>query len=190
MQVCTSLDTNAWINERVPWSGTGSALTATVETTGKSNLFFRVLVLDTDSDGDGATDWEEIAAGFNPNSTPGTGDFEAIESALNAPNILTISASKSLAVVEGSIPGSFTISRTEIFTRQGDLHAGRHGDSGSSFSTVAAFRDDPLRAQFRHHSDHADSWRHGGPIPDCYADPSATKRLCHKSVSLLYWFVW
>src|SRR4029450_10263811 len=47
----------AWTNVGAALAGNGGALTATVDGAG-TEKFFRVLVLDVDTDGDGVTDWE------------------------------------------------------------------------------------------------------------------------------------
>jgi uncharacterized protein (DUF1800 family) len=76
-------------------TGTGGEVEATVAATG-STRFYRVYVLDVDTDSDGVTDFEEILAGFNPNSPTSFGasgltDKEALLAALNPATTNTVS---------------------------------------------------------------------------------------------------
>jgi uncharacterized protein (DUF1800 family) len=49
------------------YPGTGDEMAATTPRPGTATAFFRVVVADVDTDGDGLTDWEEIEAGHDPN---------------------------------------------------------------------------------------------------------------------------
>ena len=53
-------------------AGTGGVLEATTPRPAEGRAFFRVVAADVDTDGDGLTDWEEIAAGHDPNADHAT----------------------------------------------------------------------------------------------------------------------
>ena len=74
------------------YSGTGGEVEATITNPGAAG-FFRVYVQDVDTDKDGVTDYEEILAGFNPNSPTSFGasgltDKEALLAALNPATVI------------------------------------------------------------------------------------------------------
>ncbi len=61
--------------------------------------FYRVIVLDLDSDGDGVGDWAEKIAGYNPNNAntsgvPGENDLTVLSSAVATSGVVTVSATK------------------------------------------------------------------------------------------------
>ncbi len=94
LQSCISLDTRTWDNAGPVYSGTGGELEATLATGGPAR-FFRVKVQDVDTDGDGVTDYEEILAGFNPNSptsfaSSGLNDKAALLAALNPSTVNSV----------------------------------------------------------------------------------------------------
>lgn len=104
-------------------TGNGSPLTAHVEGVPGQPLFSRVAVTDMDSDGDGLSDWEERASGFNParvyseglgstsTSNPQT-DFHRLNATLNASaNTLTIAAADPAMSEDWPDPGRFVIRR-------------------------------------------------------------------------------
>ncbi len=100
--------------------GTGGEMTATVPKS--SGEYFRVLVQDVDSDGDGVSDWEEIVLGFDPNNSHsgglnGVDDLTAITRGLSATNVVTVVATDAAATEPGSAnqtvdTGTFTIIRS------------------------------------------------------------------------------
>src|ERR1043166_6236917 len=59
VQSCTNLAQGVWINEGGLLAGNASQLTAIIPAA-SSAKFFRVIVTDVDSDGDGAPDWDEL----------------------------------------------------------------------------------------------------------------------------------
>ena len=101
--------------------GTGSDVTLTA--TKGTNKFFRVLVHDLDSDGDMASDWAEVAAGYDKNNANSGGassprDDVVLTSAIPSSNVVTVTVTKSNALQPAnalSAPietGSITISRS------------------------------------------------------------------------------
>jgi len=90
-----SLDAGTWSDIGALHTGTGGEVEATVAAPGTTK-FFRVYVLDVDTDNDGVTDYEEILAGYNPNSPTSFGasgltDKEALLAALNPSTVNTVS---------------------------------------------------------------------------------------------------
>ncbi|MHA3775303.1 DUF1800 family protein [Verrucomicrobiota bacterium sgz303538] len=122
VQSAANLSGTAWANVGSPLAGSGGDVTTIVSAAGAAQKFYRVLVQDVDSDGDGVTDWEELALGYDPNSSHSSGvngadDFASITHALQAPNVITISAVEPAAAESGVKPGAFLI------TRSGNLNA-------------------------------------------------------------------
>ena len=127
LQTSTGLGTSAvWsvLSPSVTAMGTGADVTLTAPK-GGSNSFFRVLVQDVDTDGDGATDWAEKAIGYNPNSATSDGthaDGAAISSALAAENVVTIATTKATATQPPDSNTPATDLATVTITRSGNLH--------------------------------------------------------------------
>ncbi len=104
-----------WVNEGAEIPGTGAQVAATCPANG-SRMFLRVVVKDHDSDGDGATDWEEIQAGTNPTNwdTDGDGrnDKILVQGLATAPSsVVNVTASRTWMHEGTSRPGQFLISR-------------------------------------------------------------------------------
>src|ERR1041384_254564 len=120
VQSCTNLAQGVWINEGGLLAGNASQLTAIIPAA-SSAKFFRVIVTDVDSDGDGAPDWDELQVGFDPNkySTRGDGidDRTAIQNALTSTNVVTVRAVNPFASMDGPVAGALQI------TRSGNLNA-------------------------------------------------------------------
>ena len=100
-----SLEAGTWGDIGALHSGTGGEMEATVAAPATAR-FFRVYVQDVDTDNDGVTDYEEILAGFNPNSPTSFGasgltDKEALLAALNpaAANTVSVHAADDAATV-------------------------------------------------------------------------------------------
>ena len=113
-----------WTNRGTALAGNGDALTTTVDEPGTEH-YFQVLVLDADSDGDGVTDWEEITAGFDPNSSHSNGsggpdDLAALTAALRAPNVITITATPQ-SIAEPAGNGGSAQSAELLVRRSGGL---------------------------------------------------------------------
>ncbi len=82
----------------------------------ETNQFFRVLVQDIDSDGDGVSDWVERVVGLNPNSpqtVPGVDDLTYLNEQLTRPSVVTIAAATPFASEDGPSAGKLTVSRTQ-----------------------------------------------------------------------------
>ncbi|MDB6172106.1 MAG: hypothetical protein JWL59_1417 [Chthoniobacteraceae bacterium] len=121
IQTKPTLSAPAWINLPGPQSiGNGGDIIVTIPNPAQN--FYRVLVQDIDSDGDGVNDWEELTLGFNPNTShsgglDGPDDRTAIAQGLVARNSLSLSATTPLASEAALISGVFTL------TRKGGLNA-------------------------------------------------------------------
>ncbi len=90
-----SLGPAPWSDIGAVHSGTGGEVEATIAAPGTAR-FFRFYVQDVDTDNDGVTDYEEVLAGFNPNSPTSFGasgltDKEAMLAALNPAAVNTVS---------------------------------------------------------------------------------------------------
>ena len=80
-----------------------------------TNLFFRVLVQDHDADNDGASDWAETVAGYDPENALDGGDA-VLSSVLATSDVVTVTVTKPNAIqpLAGLAPvetGSITLSR-------------------------------------------------------------------------------
>lgn len=106
---------------------------ATLDAPYAVNTFFRVLVQDVDTDGDGVSDWAEMKLGLDPNSTQSNGstdaygrpllDSEYASNNFNGENIVTVSAvgddaqaTQPDAGQTATDLGAFTITRTGLPT--------------------------------------------------------------------------
>ncbi len=86
------------------------------------NTFYRVVVQDLDTDGDGVGDWAETIAGYDPNSptTNGTPDAVALAGSIAVSNVVTVKVNKPIAtqpVDSLTAPietGSITVSRSGL----------------------------------------------------------------------------
>ena len=93
-EIRSSSDLSAWSSAEQGIPGTGVPLVRMLgPATGRA--FFKVEVSDADSDGDGASDWEELVIGFDP-STDRTGRYEEtdaqrIATGIAAANVITVS---------------------------------------------------------------------------------------------------
>ncbi len=122
VQTSDTVDAAAlWTNLGGPLLGDGTVLSATFGVASGAKKFFRITVSDMDSDGDGVTDWEERALGFDPyrpdTFNTGLGDKQVILNALASANTITV------AVVDGVASKSPLDTATLRFTRAGNLNA-------------------------------------------------------------------
>jgi len=133
--------------------GTGAPLTFTSNTTATPRLFTRVKAADVDSDGDLLTDWEELAAGFDPVRmfTEGLGnsstnpavritDFERVRDLLagTAAHTVTIAAADPAMAENWPDPGVVVIRRTGRLTPVTvGFTLGGTATSGSDYATPA-----------------------------------------------------
>ena len=88
--------------------------------------FYRVLVEDLDTDGDGVSDWAEKVVGFDPNNTHSRGsvqdDRTTLTAALAAENIVTITATEATATQPPDALTAATDTATFTITRGGTLN--------------------------------------------------------------------
>ncbi len=80
------------------------------------NSFYRIRVDELDTDGDGVSDWSEIAVSLNPNSletVPGVPDRTFVTQQLALPSTVTIKATKPFASEDGPDAGVITIERAQ-----------------------------------------------------------------------------
>lgn len=117
VQKTVLLSPPGWVTANPLTGGAGGDLTVTLPAAGATGFFYRVVVQDMDSDGDGVNDWEEIQLGFDPKSTHSNGlsavdDLTAITQALQATNTVSISAVTPNASEAGLAPGVFVVTRT------------------------------------------------------------------------------
>lgn len=105
----------SWESLAGPIRGNGGPMTLRADITGKPHSFFRMAVWDTDSDGDGLTDWEEIRMGYDPelasSSLTGTDDRTEFVALLDTLPSLSIQAREPVAIVEEWLQGELVVSR-------------------------------------------------------------------------------
>ncbi len=102
LQKSPALSPPGWVAEGTTKPGTGEALTVTIPAAGAAQYFYRVVVQDLDSDGDGVNDWEEITLGFDPKNAYSNGlsaanDLATITAALGATNVVSVTVADSSA---------------------------------------------------------------------------------------------
>jgi len=128
MQSTTTVsDPNSWTAVSPPATVIGNTTTSTqtlsTAVTGPS-VFYRILVQDADSDGDGVSDWAEIAIGYDPNNAHTNGattdDHTALTADFLTENIVTVVVMKPTATQPAS--GAATDVGTVVITRGGNLH--------------------------------------------------------------------
>ncbi len=110
----------SWSNLGTVRLSDGSDMTATFGTGSGVKQFFRLVVTDFDSDGDGVNDWEERQLGFDPfradTFNTGLGDKQVILNMLAATNVVSVD------VVDGNATKAFGDTATLRFTRAGNLN--------------------------------------------------------------------
>jgi hypothetical protein len=107
------------------WQNAGGAIVAKdSESTiwlegGTSSQMVRFTITDIDSDGDGASDWDEIVTGFDPyliqTSGDGTHDSDAIQKLLDEPVRYTLKARRPIAMLGSGEPGLVELRRVSGF---------------------------------------------------------------------------
>ena len=104
-----------------PWTtnlslvASGGTEAASLSSTNGPARFFRLVVDDTDSDGDGLTDWEERALGFNPTSAHSDRqdalDYLRATNAISAPSVVTLGTLDPLMTERWPDPGLVAVRR-------------------------------------------------------------------------------
>jgi len=120
VQSTGSLSPASWSNTGTPLAGNDGHLTATITLPGATQKYYRVVVADVDSDGDGVNDWEEMKLGLDPFSTSTDGsqaDLAVATNNLGPTSTVTINAADDVATEPtGTNPATdlatFNISRT------------------------------------------------------------------------------
>lgn len=103
----------------------GDGTSKTLSIAQSPGTYYRVVVQDLDTDGDGVSDWAETIAGYDPNSSNTSGvaggnDHTALTAAVAASNVVTVTVTKPSAtqpVDALTAPvetGSITVSRTGL----------------------------------------------------------------------------
>ena len=96
--------------------GTGAEMSDTVTISG-TGTFYRIAVFDKDTDGDGVSDWEEIATGLDPENDHshglgGAADLAWLTGALTTPSVVSIVAPVN-ELPEGTLySATYTVTRT------------------------------------------------------------------------------
>ncbi|MCW1925344.1 DUF1800 family protein [Luteolibacter arcticus] len=93
----------SWVTLPGQHAGVAGDLSVTTPRPLATTAFFRVIVADVDTDGDGLTDWEEIQTGFNPNAG---NDMAALTAALQATSTITITTADAEATEPTSGPAA------------------------------------------------------------------------------------
>ncbi len=118
-QMSETLDAGTWMNEGASLLGDGTLKSGKCALMG-DRMFLRMQIGDTDSDGDGVSDWEEFTSGMSASmaDTDGDGipDNQIIAARMSAGNAVTVVATDAYASELGPNSGTFTL------TRQGNLN--------------------------------------------------------------------
>ena len=135
LQSTTNLtDPTAWtlVSPAVQVVGTGAAqaLTLPAPVPNANGIvtptFYRIVVQDLDTDGDGVSDWAEGVTGFDPTTAhtngAATDDHTALVADLAQENVVTVSAVKSTATQPVNAATAATDTATITITRGGTLH--------------------------------------------------------------------
>ena len=123
----TLTDPTTWttVSAVTPVSGDGTPKTFTV-VQGTAATFYRVVVQDQDTDGDGVSNWAEIVTGFDPTTAHTHGatedDHTALVNDLAQENVVTVAATKATATQPANTSTVATDTATITITRGGTLH--------------------------------------------------------------------
>ncbi len=120
-------DPGSWtaVASAAPVTGDGTTKTLTTTQPG-TPTFYRVVVQDQDTDGDGLSDWAERITGFDPTTAHTHGasedDHTALVNDLAQENVVTVSATKPTATQPANAATPATDDATITITRGGTLH--------------------------------------------------------------------
>ncbi len=116
----------AALTPNVQTVGDGTARTLAAPQAAGPGTFFRVLVQDLDTDGDGVSDWAEKIVGYDPASAHSHGaaldDRAALTAALAAENVVTITATEATATQPADAATAATDTATFTVSRGGTLN--------------------------------------------------------------------
>lgn len=116
----TLANSASWSNLGAIMLSDGSDMTAVFGVGAAVKQYFRLVVTDFDSDGDGVNDWEERQLGFDPfradTFNTGLGDKQVILNTLASPNTITVAAT------DANATKAFGDTATLRFTRAGNLN--------------------------------------------------------------------
>lgn len=117
MQASSDLG-STWTDEGTPMAGTGGIVQASCPASG-TRMFLRIQVTDTDTDADGATDWEELQAGTDPylfdTDDDGHSDRELVAALASGTSTVNITAAETWANETGPKTARFRITRHGSF---------------------------------------------------------------------------
>lgn len=116
----SSPSNSTWENVGSRVRGSGHEEQVTIARPAADGQFYHVLVQDTDTDGDGATDFEEEMLGFDTENrrsggAEGRNDLAEIEAGLQGANAITIAATDPSASETGAEPGAIRLTRKGAF---------------------------------------------------------------------------
>lgn len=116
----------AMLNPNVQIVGDGTARTLAAPRPAGPGTFFRVLVQDLDTDGDGVSDWAERVVGYDPNNARSHGatqdDRTALLAALPLENVVTLTAPEPNATQPADAGTAATDTATFTVSRGGTLN--------------------------------------------------------------------
>ena len=121
LQYSTDLSTWSGYTPPIEAIGQGTPLTLTSSIPGGNAMYCRVVVQDVDSNGEGVSDWAEIALGFDPYNESTYGSLATITELLtqqNSDTSVSVHATKATATQPAS-GGTATDLATLTFTRTG-----------------------------------------------------------------------
>jgi uncharacterized protein (DUF1800 family) len=151
----TSNNLTAWTRQ-LRQTGNGATLSAHLQGVPGQPLFSRVGATDVDTDGDGLSDWEERASGFNParmyseglGSVPSTTDRQRLTTTLAAAtNTITVAAADPAMSEDWPDQGRFVIRRTGNLDKVTvSFSLGGTATNGSDYSVPATVATIPFGA--------------------------------------------
>lgn len=156
--------------------GTGAALFADTAFDGATPAFFRAVIEDLDTDGDGLADWEEHAVGYDPATPhsrrePGT-DLERLGERLHASDQISITAMATESAEAWPRPMTVAIRRRQGF-RALSLTVGLAGTATRGTDYAAPFSSAANVVTFAPHE--REKYFTFTPLPDALdAEPAET----------------